>query len=94
MAKVLLKNNFKILQLTRKEYIACTDDFGTCHLCGDECQLDETMYYLPILDIVYCSRCFALWLVSAKHYKVDEKIEEKNLEKLTNKLKDMGVLEQ
>ena len=86
----LNKDWYKIVVCTRKEYMAYSETFGNCHLCGDEVCLDDNMYYIPVLDVVYCERCYKLWAISATFYKVDKDIEDKNLSKIKNKFEEMG----
>lgn len=97
MAKLLNNNNskdcYKVVVATRKEFVAVMDGLCECHLCGDECPFDEEMYYIPVLNVVYCKRCYELWCMSAKFYKVDKPLEEKNLAPMRDTFMDIGCWE-
>ena len=74
---------FTVIVASRKEFMAATDTFANCHLCGDEVYLEDCMYYIPMLDVIYCERCYALWQASnPRYYKVDKDIEIKNFEQM------------
>lgn len=81
---------YKVVVATRKELMAVRDDICECHLCGDDVDLDVEMYYIPVLDVVYCQRCYELWCISAQYFKVDKPIEDKNLKKVVDKFIDLG----
>lgn len=81
---------YKVVVATRKEFMAVFDDVCDCHLCGDDVNLDGIMYYIPVLDVVYCPRCYELWCVSAQYFKVDKPIEDKNLKKVVEKFEELG----
>ena len=84
------KDWYKIVACTRREWMAYSETFGDCHLCGDEVYLDDLMYYIPVLNVAYCERCYKLWATSAMFYKVDLKIETENLQKIKRAFKEMG----
>lgn len=81
--------SYKVVCATRKEFIAIYDDECKCFLCDDDCDLDEKMYYIPVLDVIYCKRCYELWVVSAQYFKVDKPIETKRLNAIMDKFKEL-----
>lgn len=83
-------NQYKVVIATRKEFFAVRDDICDCHLCGDEVDLDDEMYYIPVLDVVYCRRCYELWCISVQYFKVDKPIEDKNLKNIVEKFEELG----
>lgn len=87
------ENWYKVIIATRKEFMAVRDDVCECHLCGDGVNLDEEMYYIPVLDVVYCHRCYELWCLSAQFYKVDKPIEQRNLDVITKKFEELDCWE-
>lgn len=84
------EKSYKVVIGTRKEFMAAFENGGRCHLCNDELMLDDTMYYIPVLDVVYCYRCYSLWNSSVQYFKVDKPIENSRLMNIMEKFKDIG----
>lgn len=87
------KVSVKVVVATRKEMIAAFEEPCVCHLCSEEVMPDERMYYIPVLDALYCKRCFDFWLSVATTYKVDIPVEKKNLKSIIEKMEEMGCLD-
>lgn len=88
------KVSVKVVVATRKEMIAAFEETCECFLCQSELMADEKMYYIPVLDVVYCKRCFDFWLSTAVTYKVDLPKEKRNLDKIIDKFKEIGCLDE
>ena len=82
-----------IIKATRREFVAVLDSFVFCDLCESEESAFTEMYYIPILNQVYCEKCLNLYCESAVRYRVDKKDEERNLNRLKDKFVDLGVWE-
>ena len=99
MARLMEVNSYKVVACTRKECIASellvsSEDVGVCgrcSLCGDEPLLDDEVYYIPLLDVVYCGRCMKLFCMSDRKYNIgDRSVEEENLKAFKEKMMEMG----
>ena len=82
-----------VIVATRREFIAVLDDFVFCHACESEESAFTEMYYIPVLNCIFCKNCLDLYLKTAVMYKVDRKIEKKNFERMMNRFRDLGVWE-
>lgn len=82
-----------MIKATRREFVAVLDSFVFCDLCESEETAFTNMYYIPVLNQVYCERCKNLYCESAVRYKVDDKMMNKNLNRLKEKFVDLGVWE-
>lgn len=87
------KQWYTVVMATRKEFMAVREEMCDCHLCNDSLGLDSTMYYIPVLDVVYCPRCYELWCVSATYFKVDKPVEDKNLAIIKSKFEELDCWE-
>lgn len=102
MAKLMKLNDYNVIACTRRECIASEllvsseeeGVCGRCNLCGDEPFLDDVVYYIPLLDVVYCDRCMKLFCMSERKYNIgDKKVEEQNLKIFKDKMVDMDCWE-
>ena len=93
MAK-LWKNNktFQVIKLTWREYVAATDTFGLCDACGQNSS-EEPLYYVAVVDHVFCEMCFKAWYDTAKRYSVDMPKEQEAFIRMKHKLMDLGCWE-
>ena len=82
-----------IIVATRREFIAALDSFVFCHACESEESAFTEMYYVPVLNCIFCKRCLDLYQKSAVRYKIDEKTERTNFNRMMNRFKDLGVWE-
>lgn len=82
-----------IIEASKREFIAILDAFVPCNLCGIEESPFTKMYYIPVIDVIYCERCMELWKKSAVWYKVDKKMCDSRIEEYKRKFKDLGVWE-
>ena len=57
-----------------------------CDLCGEQTDNESDVYYESVLDSFYCERCHGLYIQTAIRYKIDEKTELKNLNKINQQL--------
>jgi hypothetical protein len=85
-------NQFKIIQLTWKEYVAATDTWGLCDVCGDNSS-EEPLYFIALINQTYCKKCLEAYLKEARRYKSDFKKEQENFITMRNKLIDLGCWE-
>ena len=81
---------FLIIELSWKEYVAITDTFGQCDCCG-EYDSEMIFYYVAVVDVFFCKKCFDAYYSDAKHYEVDLQKERDNWNKTVAKLRDVGV---
>lgn len=84
MASVVTnKKRFKVIKLSYEEaIIKCGFGFYgkviLCDNCNKKVTHDEELYYVAILDFVFCKDCYNKWYKTAKYFKEDRKGEERN----------------
>lgn len=90
----LLENNkkFQVIKLTWREYAAATDSWGLCDACGQNTS-EEPLFYVAVLDHVFCEMCFKAWYDTAKRYSVDMPKEQEAFIRMKHKLMDLGCWE-
>lgn len=90
----LWKNDkqFKIIEMSWKEYVAATDSWGLCDICGNNSS-EQPLYFVALVNQCYCKTCLDAYLSGAKRYKSDFEKEQENFIKMKNKLIDLGVME-
>lgn len=84
MAKIVLnEKGFKILALTSKECEIL--NFGTkfrnyheiiCDDCNDLITDHDEVYYIPVLNRIFCEKCLIAWYNTATVYSEDKSYEE------------------
>lgn len=91
MAK-LWKNEkqFKIIELCWKEYVAATDTWGLCDICGNNSS-EQPLYFVALVNQCYCKTCLDAYLKEARRYKSDFQKEQANFITIRNKLIDLGI---
>lgn len=87
MAKIIPNDRgFKVICLSDTDAISLHFGFWSrnedeykciCMNCNKECKSGD-IYYIAVLNDIMCKDCFDKWLKSAKRYKEDIPIEEKN----------------
>lgn len=82
--------NFKIIQMSWREYVATTESWGLCDCCGGS-DFEYGGYYIPLIDSWFCKTCFDAWYSTAKRYKVDIQKEQEKFIKMKHKLEDLGA---
>lgn len=82
---------FLVIKMSWREYVAATDTWGWCDLCGFNEFGDEEGYYIAVINQWYCKKCYDAWYSTATHYKVDTEKERASYNVIMNKLKGMGV---
>ena len=80
------KKRFKVIKLSRREAISVCG-FGFFHktvLC-DNCNKiltnDDELYYVAVLDFVFCKECYKEWYAKSKKYDEDAAYEKKHFDK-------------
>lgn len=93
MAK-LLKNEkqFKIIEMSWNEYVAATDTWGLCDICGDNTS-EQPLFFVALVNQCYCKKCLDAYLSGARRTKGDFEKEQMNFIKMKNKLVDLGTWE-
>lgn len=80
--------NIAVIELTLKE--ATNVGFGPiCDMCNDIILDDDTTrYYIPVLNEVFCKKCYKEWInrPSTKHYEEDNHYEKVNYNYYAEKL--------
>jgi len=84
------EKQFKIIEMTWKEYVAVTDTWGLCDICGNN-SAEENVYFIALLNQTYCKNCLEAYLKDAKRTKSDFQKEQLNFITIRNKLIDLGV---
>lgn len=84
------EKQFKIIEMSWKEYVAATDSWGLCDICGDNSS-EEPLYFVALVNQAYCPRCLEAYMSGAKRYKGDIEKEQENFVRMKNVLKDLGV---
>ena len=90
----LLENSkkFQVIKLTWREYVAATDSWGLADCCGQNSSEDD-LYFIAVLDQVYCPMCFKAWYDSARRYSSDVQKEQEAFVRMKHKLEDLGCWE-
>lgn len=57
-----------------------------CDLCGELTGNEADVYYESVLDSFYCERCHGLYIQTAIRYKVEERQEIQNFNKIKKQL--------
>lgn len=86
------EKQFKIIEMTWKEYVAVTDTFGLCNICSNNSS-EDPIYYVGIINSWLCKTCLNAYLKDAKRYKGDFHKEQENFIQIRNKLIDLGTWE-
>jgi hypothetical protein len=86
------KKKFQIIKMSWREYAAATDSWGLCDACGQNSS-EEPLYYVAVLNVVFCPDCFDAWYGGAKRYSVDMPKEQANFVRMKQKMKDLGCWE-
>ena len=84
---------FLIIRMSWREYVAATDTWGWCDLCGTNDFSDNggEGYYIAVINQWYCWRCAQQYFLSATHYEVDKEKERQNFNDMKHKLERLGV---
>ncbi len=88
----LWKNDrqLKIIKMSWKEYVAATDSWGLCDICGDNSS-EEPLYYVALVNQGFCPDCFDAYYNGVKRCRGDIEKEQKNYIEMKNKLIDLGA---
>lgn len=75
---------FLIIEMTPEEAIAICK-FGyfgelICDDCNKSIKNEENVYYIPVLNRVFCKQCYEDWLNSATRYDEDINYENEHFE--------------
>ena len=62
-----------------------------CDNCNNEVEDNETCYYIPVLNRIFCERCFNKWHENATHYDDDTFYEEVHYEDVKGGLEERGL---
>lgn len=90
MARLLGNNKkFQIIKLSWREYAAATDSWALCDACGQNSSEDQ-LFYVAVVDHVFCEMCFKAWYDTAKRYSVDMPKEQDAFIRMKRKLEDLG----
>ena len=84
--------NFKIIQMSWREYVVASESWGLCDICASNTS-DDPIYYIAVLDQWYCKKCLDAYLSGAKKYKSDIEKEQMNFIKVKHRLEDFGCWE-
>lgn len=83
------RKGFKIISCPRRVLEAATcQKRCVCDNCLDS---PDTGYYVAVLNQWFCPSCYTRWIKSAKRYKEDVWIEEKNYEYYMSILKQYDL---
>lgn len=88
MEEILTKTKNKVLVLSGKElkmmglgYCNGNGDHKVlCDSCNAEISDDESCYYIAVLNDVFCEECYRSRGENMKHYREDERVENRNIE--------------
>lgn len=64
-----------------------------CDNCNGDISEDDTCYYVSVLNMVLCKKCFEEWSEDAKWYESDAPIERRNYIRTKNELECEGLWE-
>lgn len=93
MARILTNSkNFQIIKMAWREYVAATDSWGLADCCGQNSSEDD-LYFVAVLNSVFCPMCFKAWYDTAKHYSSEIQKEQESFVKMKHKLEDLGCWE-
>lgn len=88
MEEILTKTKNKVLVLSAKELktmgLGYCNENGDhkviCDNCNAEISDDELCYYIGVLNEVFCEECYRSRGENMKHYREDERVENRNIE--------------
>ena len=83
-----------IIKATRREFIAAYRDYVFCHACQSDESAFTDMFYIPVIDCIFCKNCADLYAKSAVVYKIDQKHAHQNYAVMRQKLIDIGTWEE
>lgn len=74
----IVKNDkgFKVLKMSLEE-VNSIGGLGICDFCN---AASHEGYYIAVLNMWYCPKCYKEWISRAKYYPEDASIENKNFE--------------
>lgn len=87
MAKIFEnKKGFLVMEVERNELMDALKDYGCAGVCDMCMGKPEKGYYIAVLNMWVCEKCFKEWYLRAKKYEEDEAVERKNFEFYKNLL--------
>ena len=82
------KKEFKVIKMSNVEVCSVFGGFGICDSCNRN---SDEGYYVAVLNLWYCERCYQSFLETATNYPEDGNIEEMNFQ---NVLKHLELFKQ
>lgn len=82
--KVENPKGFKVIKMTLAE-VNSIGGLGICDFCN---AASTEGYYIAVLNMWYCPKCYQEWLERAEYYPEDAAIENRNFTKMKNMLKE------
>lgn len=83
MAKIVKnKKGFKILKMSLAE-VNSIGGFGICDFCNNA---SKEGYYIAVLNMWYCPKCYEEWCLRAEYYPQDVEVENRNYNYMRNML--------
>lgn len=87
MAKVFEnKKGFLVMEVERNGLMDALKAYGYAGVCDMCLGKPEKGYYIAVLNMWVCEKCFKEWYLRAKRYEEDEAVERKNFEFYKNLL--------
>lgn len=92
METIKTKKGHLIIKMTPLEVIFICR-FGInfnliCDNCNDLCNNNQFVYYIPVLNQLFCEECFKKFSENAEYYKEDKEYEERNYNYYISKFKN------
>lgn len=87
MAEVVTnKKGFKVLKMSLAE-VNNIGGIGICDFCNSASQEG---YYIAVLNMWYCPKCYQEWYLRAKYYPEDAEIEDRNFNSMREMLDEIN----
>ncbi len=103
MAKQLKKEGLRHLVIEGRGYEFEAIGFGfniggmfrviVCDTCNNEIHSDDVCYYIPVLNRVFCNKCFDEWVKDAEYYQEDAAYEKRYFDMTKAALKEEELWE-
>ena len=75
MAEIVKNDkNFKVVKMSREEVNTVFGTIGICDRCNKKVKVG---YYIAVLNMWMCTKCYKSWLKTARYYEEDRYCEER-----------------
>lgn len=80
MKEITNDKGFKVLEVSRVDLVNRLADRGCQGICDGCLSSPEIGYYVAVLNMWFCKKCYEEWLETADYYPEDSRVEIRNYE--------------